>query len=173
MTAVDNTPYNKNFLSPLNFVFQIKRAPHLNFFIQKVNLPSLSIDYTAQPNPFVNIPISGEHIRYGDLVVTFKVDEDLQNWFEVHNWIRALGFPDNFSEYATLSTAPPTSGTGVTSDISLVILDAVKLPNFEVTFREAFPTSLSDISFQTTDNDVNYVTATATFRFILYDVVKL
>jgi len=173
MTAIDNTPYNKNFLSPLNFVFQIKRAPHVNFFIQEVNLPSLSIQFPIQQNPFVNIPLSGEHIDFGSLKVSFKVDEDLQNWFEVHNWIRELGFPDNFSEYSNLSTATPTSGAGITSDISLVILNQIKNPTFEVTFRNAFPVSLSDLNFKSTDTDVNYITASAEFKYILYDVVKL
>jgi hypothetical protein len=173
MTAIDNTPYNKNFLSPLNFIFQIKRSPHLNFFIQEVNLPSLSVQFPVQQNPFVNIPMSGEHIDFGTLKISFKVDEDLQNWFEVHNWIRSLGFPDNFSEYSILSTAGPTSGAGISSDISLVILNQIKLPAFEVNFRNAFPVSLSDLNFKSTDTDVNYITASAEFRYILYDVVKL
>jgi hypothetical protein len=173
MTAVDDTPYNKNFMNPLNFVFQIKRAPYLNFFVQQVNLPGISIDYSQQPNPFVHIPVSGEHIQFSDLKVTFKVDEELQNWFEIHNWLRELGFPNDFQEYASIANTAPTSGNGVTSDISLVILDAVKLPAWEVTFRNAFPTSLSDITFQTTDSTVNYITATATFRYILYDVVQV
>jgi hypothetical protein len=170
MTAIDNTPVNKNFLSPLNFVFQIKRSPHLNFFIQKVNLPSLSLNYPQQPNPFTTIWVPGEHLTYGTLDVEFKVDEDLQNWFEIHNWLRSLGFPDNFGEYNTIEKQTPTSGKGIRSDISLILLNAVKLPRWEVTFREAFPTSLSALQFGTTDESVNYITATASFRFILYDV---
>ena len=56
MTAVDNTPSNKNFLSPLNFKFAIKRSPHVNFFIQKVNIPDIKLNPTVYPNPMVNIP---------------------------------------------------------------------------------------------------------------------
>lgn len=172
-TAIDNTPFNKNFLSPLNFQFQIKRAPYVNFFIQKVNLPSLSLDFAVQPNPFSNIPLAGEHLQYGDLQITFKVDEELQNWFEIHNWLRSLGFPDNYQEYANLAVNSITSGNGVLSDITLLISDSAKNPNYSVTFRDAFPTSLSEVSFQSTDTDVNYVTATASFRYILYDVNKI
>ena len=173
MTAIDNTPYNKNFLSPVNFIFQIKRSPHLNFFVQEVNLPSISVNFPNQQNPFVHIPISGDHVDFGSLRVSFKVDEDMQNWFEVHNWIRGLGFPFQFEEYKSLSTAPVTSGNGLRSDISMVILNQVRLPAFEITFRDAFPVSLSDLNFKVTENDVNYITATAEFRYILYDVVKL
>jgi len=173
MTAIDNTPYNKNFLSPINFIFQIKRSPHLNFYIQEVNLPAISINFPSQTNPFVRIPISGDHVDFNTLRVSFKVDEDMQNWFEVHNWIRGLGFPFQFEEYKTLSIVPPTTGEGLRSDISLIILNQVRLPAFEVTFRDAFPTSLSDLQFKVTDTDVNYITATAEFKYILYDVVKL
>ena len=100
MTAIDNTPSNKNFLSPLNFKFQIKKAPHVNFFIQKVNIPSISIETNPSPNnPFVKTPIPGEHISYSDLSISFKVDEDLTNYMELHNWIKALGKPQNFEQF--------------------------------------------------------------------------
>ena len=169
MTAIDNTPYNKNFLSPINFIFQIKRSPHLNFFVQEVNLPSISINFPAQQNPFVHIPISGDHVDFASLKVSFKVDEDLQNWFEVHNWIRSLGFPFEFEEYKNLASSPKTSGLGLVSDISIVILNQVRNPIFEVTFRDAFPVSLSDLNFKISETDVNYITATAEFKYVLYD----
>ena len=72
MSAIDNTPSNKNFLSPLNFKFQIKKAPHVNFFIQKVNIPDVKLISPEYPNPFVNAPIPGEHLTYGILEITFN-----------------------------------------------------------------------------------------------------
>jgi hypothetical protein len=101
------------------------------------------------------------------------VDEDLQNWFEVHNWLRSLGFPDNFNEYAEIKAQTPTSGKGIRSDISLVLLNAVKLPKWQISFRECFPISLSSLDFGTTSGDVNYITAKASFRYILYDVERI
>lgn len=173
MSALSNNPSNLNFLSPLNFNFRLKRAPNLNFFIQKVNLPGISFPSAVETNPFVNIPIAGDHLQYGDLSVTFKVDEDLNNYLEIHNWIRALTFPDNFDEYKTISKNPEFTGNGITSDITLVISNSVKIPNFEVNFRNAYPTSLSALSFQTTDSTVEFITATATFKYIMYDIVKI
>ena len=170
MSALDNTPVNKNFLSPLNFVFRVKRAPHVNFFIQRVNLPSLSFDYAEQGNPFTAIPIQGDHIHFGNLDITFKVDEDLQNWFEIHNWIRSLGFPDNFTEFAQIKSMQPASGESITSDLDLIILNAVKLPRFQVTFLNAFPINVSELTFDATDENVSYMTATASFRYMLYNV---
>jgi hypothetical protein len=171
MSAVDNTPVNKNFLSPLNFKFLLKRAPHINFFVTKANIPSISIPQIDIPNMFVPIPTTRTHLTYGTFGITFQVDEDLTNYMEIHNWIRALGFPDNFDEYSALSTVPQYTGEGLRSDLGLIILNSTKTPNFEFSFRDAFPTYLSDVTFDTTMQDVQYVTASAEFAYTMYDVI--
>jgi len=172
MSAIDNTPTNKNFLSPLNFRFQVKKAPHVNFFIQKVNIPEIRIRNTAANNPFVQIPYSGEHIDYGALDIVFKVDEDLQNYLELHNWLLGLGKPENFEQYKNLEDKPSYTGDGLVSDISVMILSSTKLPNYEVTYVDAFPVSLSGLSFNTNDTDVNYLEATASFKYTYYNINK-
>ena len=170
MSALDKTPDNKNFLSPLNFKFQIKKAPHVNFFIQKVNIPAISLPPPISPNPFVNIPYPGEHITYEPLSIEFKVDEDLQNYLEIHNWIRGLGKPQDYQEYADISKEDPMTGEGIYSDISLVVLSSTKMPNYELIFIDAHPVSLSGITFNTTSTDVNFITASAQFKYTLYNI---
>jgi hypothetical protein len=173
MAATDNTPINKNFLSPLNFRFQLKRAPHVNFFIQKINLPSININETNYGNPFVKIPISGEHIDYGTLSVTFKVDEELENYLEIHNWLRGLGKPQSFKEYGDLAKQEKITGGGIASDISLIILNSTKLPNYEIVFIDSFPVSLSSLDFDTTREDVDYLEATVEFKYTLFNIEKI
>lgn len=173
MSAIDNTPDNKNFLSPLNFRFQIKKAPHVNFFIQKVNIPSISLRNADATNPFVNIPYPGDHITYGSLEINFKVDEDLTNYLEIHDWIRALGFPEKYEEYKTIQDKKPYTGDGIYSDISIIVLSSTKTPNYDITYKDAFPISLSPITFLTTDNSVNYIEASATFKYTLFDINKI
>jgi len=170
MSALDKTPDNKNFLSPLNFKFQIKKAPHVNFFIQKVNIPAISLPPPISPNPFVNIPYPGEHITYEPLSIEFKVDEDLQNYLEIHNWIRGLGKPQDYQEYADISKEDPMTGEGIYSDISLIVLSSTKMPNYELIFIDAHPVSLSGLTFNTTSTDVNFITASAQFKYTLYNI---
>jgi len=170
MAILDNIPVNKNFLNPLNFKFQIKRAPNVNFFIQRINIPSINLPNIEIPTLFVPIPIQQTHMQYGELSITFKLDEDLQNYLEIHNWIRALGFPANFGEYASIASNPIVSGEGVFSELSLIVLNALKNPTHEFVFHNAFPTYLSDVDFDTTSSDVDYVSATATFRYTLFDI---
>lgn len=173
MSALDNTPQNKNFLSPLNFKFSIKRAPNLNFFIQKANIPSIRLPSLEIPTMFNPIPVPYTHMDYGDFDITFKVDEDFQNYLEIHNWIRALGFPEEFEERRAISKNPEYTGAGLYSDLSLIILNSLKNPNYEFTFRNAFPTDLSSIDFDTSSEDVDYVTASVTFKYMLFDITKL
>lgn len=173
MSAVDNTPTNKNFLSPLNFKFQIKKAPHVNFFIQQVNIPSILLQSPEKGNPFVNIPFPGEHLKFGELKIAFKVDEDLKNYLEIHNWIRALGKPENFEQYKTIQDKPIASGDGIYSDISLIVLASSKMANYEIVFVDAYPVTLSDLNFTTVDSDVNYITASATFKYTYYTITNI
>jgi hypothetical protein len=173
MTAIDNTPINKNFLSPLNFRFQIKKAPNVNFFIQKVNIPDITLSSPETTNPFVNTPIPGEHLSYGSLEVSFAVDEDLTNYLEIHNWLVALGKPENFQQYADIQNKPSYTGDGIYSDITVLVMSSVKQPNFDITYTDAFPVSLSSLVFNTIDENVNYITASATFKYTYYNITKI
>jgi hypothetical protein len=170
MTALENTPTNPNFLSPLNFKFSIKRAPHVNFFVQKINLPSISLPTIDTPTPFVKIPQPGEHLDYADLTLSFRVDENLQNYLEIHNWIRALGKPKDFSEYRALSQNPNYTGDGLRSDLTLMILSSAKNPNYEIVFTDAYPYDISELTFDTTKSDVEFIEATATFKYVLFEI---
>jgi hypothetical protein len=170
MSALLENPTNKNFLSPLGFKFLIKRAPNVNFFIQRVNIPNISLQETYHNNPFVKIPYAGDHMEYGSLRITFKVDEDLNNYLEIHNWIRGLGFPKNFEEYKNINDQNVMEGKGLRSDISLIILNSTMNPNYEIIFIDAFPISLSELTFNTTDPTVNYLEASAEFKYTLFNI---
>lgn len=173
MSALSENPTSKNFLSPLGFKFLIKRAPNVNFFIQKVNIPTVFLQETYHNNPFVKIPYAGDHMQYGSLKITFKVDEELKNYLEIHNWIRALGFPKDFAEYRAINSQKQEEGNGLRSDISLVILNSTMNPNHEIIFIDAFPISLTDLTFNTTEPTVNYLEASAEFRYTRFDISSI
>lgn len=173
MTALDKNPLNKNYLSPLTFQFALRRAPHINFTVQNAVLPGIMLDPVETQNPFVTIPYAGDHVYYEELTLQFIVDEDLNNWLEMHNWIRALGFPKNWPEYKALSDEPWYSDVGVKSDASLLIANSSKNLNIEVTFKDAFPIALSNLQFDVTQPDIDYLHSFVTFRYTLYDIKKL
>lgn len=161
-----------NMLSPLNFKFLLKRAPNLNFFIQRINIPGVSLSKVNTPNPLLMIPVSGDHLEYEELDITFKVDENLQNYLEIHNWLRSLGKP-SFQEYRTLANKEIYTGEGLNSDIIVSVLTSQKNANYEFVFKDAFPISISSISFQSTDESIDYIEATARFAYTIFDVNKI
>ena len=173
MTAIDKTPSNRNFLSPLNFQFSIKKAPNVNFFLQKINIPALVLPSIDIPTQFVPIPTQVTHVDYGELSITFKVDEDMQNYLEIHNWIRGLSDTKDYRERAKLDAVPEYTGEGKVSDISVVILNSSKNPHFTITFVDAFPVEVGDLVFDSTYEDVNYITCEARFKYTLYEIEKI
>ena len=170
MAAITDQPNNINFLSPLGFRFKLARAPNLNFFVTNVTLPNITLGSINIPTPFKFIDIANNKLDYGDFQLSFMLDENLGSYYEIYNWMIALGFPDNFDQYKSLKNAPKGSKETLVSDATLTILTSDMVPNIEVQFEDLFPTSISDINFTVNDTDVNYVTMTATFKYRIYRV---
>jgi hypothetical protein len=173
MSALNESITNRNFLSPLNFEFRIKKSPHVNFFLQKVNIPNIELREVTTSNPFVTVPYPGEHITFSPLMLEFKVDEDLKNYLEIRNWITALGKPQEFEQYRAIAEKPSYTGDGIYSDVTLIPMTSTKMPNYEVVYVDAFPVSLSQISFFTTDENVSYLTASTTFKYSYFTIDKI
>ena len=53
------------------------------------------------------------------------------------------------------------------------VLTSSNVPNFKVKFLDMFPVSLSDLDFDATDGDIDYLTADVTFKYTLYNITDL
>lgn len=158
---------SQQFLSPLEFRFFIKRMPKTNFFVQACSLPSMTLSVINQPSPFgQTLYRTGHQLTYGEIDVRFKVDEDMNNYRELLDWLVGLGFPREFPEYKNLLE----SDDGLYSDGTLMIMSSQKNPSIRYTFYNMFPTSLSGIELDTTTEDVLYADCTVSFR---YDTFKI
>ena len=170
---------NRNFLSPTGFKFTLKRSPAAAFFCNQANIPSMDLGVTVQPNYLRDIPTPGDKIEFGDLNIRFLVDEDLVNYMEIQKWIRGLGFPDSMKEFkdlekeAVIQPSYANSGDNIYSDGTLQILSSNLVAKFNVNFKDLFPVSLSTITFDATDTDIEYFTADATFKYTIYDLTDL
>lgn len=160
-------PTNTNFLSQIGAKFVLKKIPNVNYFIQNVALPSVDLGEIQVPTPLSNrLKYPGDLVTYGDLVITFRVDEDLNNYRELYNWILSMSRVEDFD----LSTAwtneqSPGSDERVFSDATLTILNSAMNPNKEITFKDVYCSSLSDLPFTTQAADVDYIECTATFKY--------
>ena len=168
MSAI-NVPANKNFLSPLGFRFVLTRAPNVSFNIQNVRIPGLTLNEITTPTPFIRIPNS-DGLVYNPLSITFRVGEDLDDYLEIHNWMVGLGAPESFDQYKALQNLEPGNPQGIYSDITILIMNSSMRPNIKVVFEDAFPLSIGDLEFNTTDTDVNYIQCTAEFTYLKYKI---
>lgn len=182
MAEIKSQPSNKNFLSPFGYKFFVKKTPTTNWFVQAVNLPSVSISPANIPTPFINIPLAGDHITYGDFSVTFRLDEDMTNYMELFNWMQAIAFPEKFEQYKAIAPringaisgdADPLTGDSIYSDATVIIMSSAMNPLTEISFIDIFPTNLSQISFDSRLTDVLYVDATVSFAFRNFTVKSL
>jgi hypothetical protein len=57
------------------------------------------------------LPTPGDIIEFGDLSLRFLVDENLENYMEIQNWIRGLGFPENLQQFDDLEKSGAVQGT--------------------------------------------------------------
>lgn len=163
---------NRNFLSPIGFLFTLEKARKVSFLCQRAEIPTLSLgDVNIPTRGMVPIPVEG-NISYGDFSVEFIVDEDLTNYMEIHNWMRGLGAPQSIYDRVNFKTANLTIDRQEYrySDATLQILNNNNNANFDVIFKSLWPTELSTLSFDVTGSDNDFFTATATFKYTLYEI---
>ena len=171
--AVTNTPVNTNFLTQLGYKLYIKKLPHVNFFTQNIQIPTVSATPVKQVSPFAKIPKWGDHLDYSPLSVTFVVDAEMINYLEVYKWIKGLTKPEYFQQYAELEKIPLITGEGQVSDIGVHVLSSTEEPKLEYIFHDAFPSSLSGFNLKSTNDDVIYVTCDAVFQYSTFNIKQI
>ncbi len=155
-----------NYLSPLEFKILIKRLPNVEFFTQRVAIPSISTTPVQQPTRFNPVFTTPDVVNFSNLDMTFIVDEAMKNYMEIFNWIISTANVESHDRFRRLKSSPE----GLFSDISVIILNSKKNPNIEVSYKSCFPISLSDIQMNTTDTDVTYPEATVSFQYDTFDI---
>ena len=177
MSAYDNQPTNFNYLSPIGFKFAINRTPIFNHFVQAVNVPDLGLGTVNISTPFVRLPVPGDQLQFGQLQVTFRVDEDMKAYSEIYDWMINLGFPDNFDQYKNVASTKDSVASGASlgnySDATLTILSSASVPIIDVQLYDLFPISLTGLNFDSRLAEVEYLECSVTFAYKRYDIVRL
>ena len=163
---------NRNFLAPVGFKFSLSKFPKVDFFCNSARIPEITLGTAIQPSYLKEIDIPGEKLIYGDLSIRFLVDEQLENYVAVHNWLTGLGFPET-PQFIDKTT----DRDGLRDfqeqfcDGSLHILNSNYNDVAIVKFKDIFPTSITSLDFDATETDINYFTAEATFKYVIYNIV--
>lgn len=165
-------PSNINPLQSNGFMFAISKLPEVTYFCQEAVLPSLSLPVAEISSPLVNYPIPGEKLTFGELEITFLIDEEMVNYKAVHDWMVGLGFPRQREQYRNFlnkdSIAISELSKGY-SDATLQILSSANNPIRTIMFKDVFPTNLSSIQLQSTADSTIYLAGNATFMYTVYE----
>ena len=160
----------------------------MEYFTTACNIPGISLNVLIK-TPLADI-LPGDTISFGDLEITFLVDENLENYREIHGWMYGIGFLKARTQFADLVANKdrfPTEGRDsqatdagkvkygaqglgpIFSDATLNVLTSKNNANIEVRFNNVFPTSLSGLNFNQQADDIDYLTATVSFKYKLYE----
>lgn len=175
MSAKDQSVCNTDLLQPTKFILSFPRISSTQFFCQAVNVPGLSAGSPSQSTPFSDLPIPGDKIQYEEMNITFLVDEELQSWLQIHDWIKGLTFPKEFEEYQNLDKMSRYANNKKFpqyADAELITLSAGSNPKVKFHFVDVFPVSLSGFDMDIRLSSENIITASASFKYKRYDVVK-
>ena len=184
-------PDKLDYASPTQFRFGIHQLPKVEFFTIGANLPGISADVSNVTTPFKDIPMMGDILAYENLLITFIVDEYLENYTSLHNWMTGYGFPKSREQFSTFrdetsnTPATPKAKTSAETikratpdkamyaDAFILMLSNKNNPIIEIAFQNVFPISLGALDFTQTATDVEYITTTAEFAYQIYEIKTL
>jgi len=154
---------NRNFLSPVGFKLELDLFPETDFLCQQASIPDISsvVNEVSTPRRRLPIPSSGG-TQFGDLQISFLVDEDLKNYLSLWNWIN-----DTTLAYEPDSNKEPKFATG-----QLFVLTNQLNMNFYVNFNDVFPVSLTTLPFNVASTDVEFLQASCTFKYSFYEFLS-
>ena len=98
-TFYDKQIKNRNFLSPTGFKFNLARTPKVDFFSNSARIPGITLGDIMVGNYLKGVPVPGDQVQFEDLTMSFIVDESLENYLEIHNWIYGLGYPKTVDQF--------------------------------------------------------------------------
>ena len=161
---------NRNFLSGVAFKFNLAKFPKVDFFSNSAIIPVLNLELAQQSSYLKNIDVPGERLTYGDFTLRFLVDENMENYKSVYDWLTGLGFPETTKEFADIikDSDGQTDPKEAFCDGTLRILNSNYREVAKVKFSDLFPISLTSLDFDATNTDVQFFTAEATFKYTLY-----
>ena len=162
-------PSTSSLLTGNQFKFNTARVPILSEYVIGVNVPSIEFISQDLVTSFgVNIPTATGKYIFEDLTVSFLVDEQLESWREIHEWMKRLGPMNDESEKIMYNNCYDSTTVG-----EMTILNSAYQPTFRLKFYNMFPISLTGFSFTTSAADSIQLQSAATFRYSYYDVEKL
>jgi hypothetical protein len=141
-----------------NFSISIVGRPELSYNVISVSQPGLNtdaIDYYYKDKRYRQPQRSIEPSK-GDLDITFNVNEDYSNYYEIYKWIKS--FKDSSKTLESLMT-----------NIDIYHYDLNKVPIRKITCYYSFPITISSLDLTNTVSTADNITFNSSF--IVNDII--
>ena len=174
--ALRRQPESFDYAQSSQFLVALGNFPLVQYFCTAVTLPGVSVGRFDRSTSLANLPMVGDLMTFDDFTMTFMVDENLSNYQEIFNWMVNIGAPSDHSQFNKTGRVDGVGMPGdrnLYSEIQISILSNKNNPVVRTTLHDAFPLSLSGLTYTTQETDATYLTADVTFAYSYYEFITL
>ena len=120
----------------------------------------------------------GDTVTYENFDMTFLVDEKLENYRQLYDWMINIGFPDNHSQFRREDRRDQSGfqrggDRELYDDLMITVLSSKNNPIVRVRLYEAWPVQLSGLEYTQTGTDTEYLTCDVSWAYQTYDFKSL
>jgi hypothetical protein len=131
----------ENLLTNASFQLIIKSIDDAVYHGKSINLPSVSMGTIEYSTPEVDIQLAGEKLIYAALNLNFLVDDELNNWQRIFDWMLECTKVDYIDD--------------ISCDATIIIYNRDNKAVKYIDFTSCIPISLGDIQFNVNEGDVD------------------
>lgn len=158
-TLATNQP-NYNEAMTTNFLVSFKKFPGLTYFAQNVTIPSVSVNGIRTPFQNQRTYMPDNQIDFGQLTITFIVDEDFANYDTL------------FQEFLNQEKGKGSVQT-LLHDLTVIRYSSNKVPISAFKFANASLTNLGSINYSTTGSESDLIVCDVSFNVTRMEIEVL
>lgn len=156
---------NINYLQPTGFriVVDRRRFGNFTFFAQSVGLPNLTTSAAeTRFRQYSSVPQVPDTFTYGELSMNIIIDEDMNSYVEIINWIK---------QNVTNEVNDTMDENSSYADLTVTILSSKNNLNKKMIYKDCFPVDIGSFTLETNVSGTTpVVTFPVTFRYTYFDI---
>jgi len=176
--ALSRQPEIFDYAQNSQFRVSFPNYPKVEYFCSAITIPGISLTAVDRPTSLANIPMVGDTVTYENFDMTFLVDEKLENYREIYDWMINIGFPDNHAQFRSRERRDQSGmqrlgDRELYDDLMITVLSSKNNPVVRLRLYEAWPVQLGGLEYTQTETDVTYLTCDVSWAYMYYDFKSL
>ena len=176
--ALSRQPEIFDYAQNSQFRVSFPNYPKVEYFCSAITIPGISLTAVDRPTSLANIPMVGDTVTYENFDMTFLVDEKLENYREIYDWMINIGFPDNHAQFRSQERRDSggmqrLGDRELYDDLMITVLSSKNNPVVRLRLYEAWPVQLGGLEYTQTETDVTYLTCDVSWAYMYYDFKSL